>query len=76
MQYMKAHHRRSTSWRILTVTTVWNTGETGDIDGGSKDAPLRKTNIKKLWLLKFLTQKIPHPNTVMHQDSRVSMHEI
>ena len=46
MQYMKATHRRSTSWRMLTVTTVWNTGETVDIDGGQKDAPLRKANIK------------------------------
>ena len=35
--------------QLFTVDTIWNIGETGDIDGGQKAVFLRKTaNIKKI----------------------------
>ena len=35
-------------WTLwIAVTSVWNTGETGDIDGSQKDVFLRRANIKK-----------------------------
>ena len=36
------------SLRSTQVTVVQSTRETGDIDGGQKDALLRRTNKKKL----------------------------